>query len=96
MVKSLPAMQEAGSILGSRSPGDGNGSPLRTLVWKISWTGELGGLKSMGCKELDMTERLITYAQLPKRLLELCPLHQNSRHLQKTKVIRKVYFASLK
>ena len=29
MVKSLPAMQEAGSILGSRSPGDGNGSPLQ-------------------------------------------------------------------
>ena len=26
------------------------------LAWRIPWTEELGGLQSMGCKELDMTE----------------------------------------
>ena len=26
------------------------------LTWRISWTEEPGGLQSMGCKELDMTE----------------------------------------
>ena len=25
------------------------------LAWKIPWTEEPGGLQSMGCKELDMT-----------------------------------------
>ena len=28
------------------------------LAWKVSWTEESGGLQSMGCKELDMTEQL--------------------------------------
>ena len=27
------------------------------LAWKIPWTEEPGGLQSMGCKELDTTER---------------------------------------
>ena len=27
-----------------------------TLAWKIPWTGEPGGLPSMGSQELDMTE----------------------------------------
>ena len=26
------------------------------LAWKIPWTEELGGLQSMGCKELDTTD----------------------------------------
>ena len=61
VVKNLPAkagdVGVADSIPGlERSPGEGNGSPLRILVWKISWTGEPCGLKSTGCKELDMTE----------------------------------------
>ena len=28
------------------------------LAWRIPWTEELGGLQSMGHKELDTTERL--------------------------------------
>ena len=28
------------------------------LAWRIPWMGELGGLQSMGRKELGMTERL--------------------------------------
>ena len=28
------------------------------LACRISWTEEAGGLESMGCKELDMTEQL--------------------------------------
>ena len=26
------------------------------LAWRIPWIEELGGLQSIGCKELDMTE----------------------------------------
>ena len=26
------------------------------FAWRIPWTGEPGGLQSMGCKELDSTE----------------------------------------
>ena len=26
------------------------------LAWRIPWTEEPGGLQSMGCKELDVTE----------------------------------------
>ena len=29
-----------------------------TPAWKIPWTEEPGRLQSMGCKKLDMTERL--------------------------------------
>ena len=28
---------------------------ISILAWKIPWTEELGGLQSMGCKELGMT-----------------------------------------
>ena len=28
------------------------------LAWRIPWTQESGGLKTMGCKELDTTEHL--------------------------------------
>ena len=34
-----------------RSPGEGNGNPLRILVWEISWTEEPGGLQSMGSQK---------------------------------------------
>ena len=30
------------------------------LAWRIPWMEEPGGLQSMGSKELDTTERLIT------------------------------------
>ena len=35
------------------------------LAWRISWTEELGGLQSMGRKELDTTERLHFYFNSP-------------------------------
>ena len=31
------------------------------LAWKIPWTVESDGLQSVGCKELDMTERAYIY-----------------------------------
>ena len=34
-----------------RSPGEGNGNPLRILVWEISWTEEPGGLQSTGSQK---------------------------------------------
>ena len=44
----------------------GSGRPLEKgmsthssiLTWEIPWTEEPGGIQSMGCKELDMTEWL--------------------------------------
>ena len=50
VVKNLPAnARDRVSIpkLG-RSPGEGNGSSLRILAWRIPWTEEPGRLHSMG------------------------------------------------
>ena len=42
-------MGDAGSIPGSgRSPGEGHGNHSSILAWRISWTEEPGGLRSMG------------------------------------------------
>ena len=50
--KNLPEMQESqempGSSLGHASPGEGTGTPLQILAWRIPWTEEPGGLQSMG------------------------------------------------
>ena len=32
----------------------------RIFAWRIPWTEEPGGLQSMGCKELDMTQHTHT------------------------------------
>ena len=53
MVKNLPAnagdIRDPGSIPGlGGSPGGGNGNPLSVLAWRIPWTEEPSGLKSMG------------------------------------------------
>ena len=39
------------------------------LAWKIIWTEEPGGLQSMHCKELDVTERLSTIKKPAKNLI---------------------------
>ena len=33
----------------------------RILAWEIPWTGQPGGLRSMGLQESDTTQRLSTY-----------------------------------
>ena len=44
---------DLGSIPGlGRFPGEGNGNPLVSLAWKISWTEEPGGLQSMGSQSI--------------------------------------------
>ena len=46
-----------GLIPGSgRSPGGGHGNPLQYSCLEDPWTEVSGGLQSIGCKELDMTE----------------------------------------
>ena len=50
VVKSLPAkagdIGDAALVPGSgRSPGGGSGNTLQYLAWRISWTGEPGGLQ---------------------------------------------------
>ena len=48
VVKNPPANEDVGLIPGSRrSPGEGNGNPLRILAWKIPETEEPGRLPSM-------------------------------------------------
>ena len=45
--------RDMGSVPGwGRSSGGGNDNPLNTLVWKIPWAEEPGGLWIMGHKEL--------------------------------------------
>ena len=59
-VKRLPAMKEAWvRFLGWEDPLEKEMAiHSSTLAWKIPWTEEPDRLQSMGCKELDMTERL--------------------------------------
>ena len=48
------------------------------LAWRIPWTEDLGGLQSMGPKELDMTEQPKLYTTF---ILEILPLQYYSSHL---------------
>ena len=62
MVKTLPAkageVRDRHWIPGSgRSPGGGNGSSS-FLAWRIPWTGERGGLQSMGSQSQTQLKRL--------------------------------------
>ena len=60
MVKNLPAMQKTWvQSLGREDPLENRmANHSSILAWKIPWTEEPGGLQSVGCKELDMTEPL--------------------------------------
>ena len=59
-LKRLPAMWETWvQSLGREDPLEKEmATHSSTLAWRIPWTEELGGLQSMGHKELDTTERL--------------------------------------
>ena len=57
VVKNPPASagdrRDAGSVSGlGRSPGVGNGTPLRILAWKIPWTEKPGRLQSTGLQRV--------------------------------------------
>ena len=44
-------------FLGQEDPlEEGMATYSSILAWRIPWTEESGGLQSIGCKELDMTE----------------------------------------
>ena len=53
-----------GSIHGLGSPGEGNGNPLQYSCLENSWTEELSGYSSWGCKESDTTQWLFTSLSL--------------------------------
>ena len=40
------------------------GTHFSILGWKSPWPQEPGGLQSMGCKQFDMTERLLLLLSL--------------------------------
>ena len=65
-VMKLPAMRETQvQFLGRENPLENEmGIHSSILAWRTPWTGELGGLQSMGSVELDMTEQL-THFQSP-------------------------------
>ena len=53
MLKTACSAGDPGSIPGlGRSPGEGNGNPLRILAWSIPWTEEPGMLQSMGLQRV--------------------------------------------
>ena len=57
VVKNLPAnagdIRDSGLIPGlGRSPGKGNGNPSSIFAWRILWTGDPGGLRSMGSQRV--------------------------------------------
>ena len=50
-------IRDLSSIPGAgRSPGGDMATHSSTLLWRISWTEEPGGLQDTGCQELDTTE----------------------------------------
>ena len=58
VVKDPPAnARDTGSIPGlGRSPGEGNGNPIRVLAWEIPWTEEPGELQSTGSQRVTPKE----------------------------------------
>ena len=57
VVKKLPAsagdITDAGSVPGSgRSPGKRHGNYSSSLAWRVPWTGEPGGLQSIGSQRV--------------------------------------------
>ena len=58
MEKNLPAMQDTQlQSLGREDPlKEDVATRSRILSWRVPWTGEPGGLRSHGHKELDTTE----------------------------------------
>ena len=58
MVKNPPANAEDWDLITGlrRSPGEGNGNPLKYSCLGDSWTEETGGYSPRGCKESDTTE----------------------------------------
>ena len=58
-VKDLLANAEPGSIPGWEDPLEkGMATNSSILAWRIPWTEDPGGLQSVDCKELDITEQL--------------------------------------
>ena len=70
MVKRLPAMRETRvQSLGREDPLEKKmATHSSTLAWKIPWMEELGGLQSVGHKELDMTERIHFFNRKHRKL----------------------------
>ena len=66
-LKRLPAMWETWvRSLGPEDPLEKEmATHSSTLAWRTPWTEELGGLKSTGRKESDVTERLHFHLYFP-------------------------------
>ena len=71
-LKRLPATWETWvRLLGREDPLEKEmATHFSILAWRIPWTEELGGLQSMGRRESDMTERLLTVSYLSSLNLE--------------------------
>ena len=70
LVKNLPAKAGNTGDVGlipelRRSPGEGNGNPLRYSCLKIPWTEEAGSYSPQGLKESDTTEHTHTHTHTP-------------------------------
>ena len=67
LVKNPPAMQETWlqSLGWEESLEEGMATHSSIPAWRIPWTEEPGGLRSLGCKELDRPERLSMHTAPP-------------------------------
>ena len=97
VVKNLPAsakdIRDAGLIPGSgRSSGGGHGNSLRIHAWRTPWTGEPGGLQSIGSHRVGHDWRNTTHMHTPQedsvRLekLSLCTTTRESPRADKDPV----------
>ena len=76
MVKNLPAVQEMlVRSLGQEDPLEADMvTHSSILAWRIPWTGELGGLQSMGMQRVghDWSDLVSMHAPAPLRLVRYC------------------------
>ena len=73
MVKNLPAVRETQvqSLVWEDPLEEEMATYSSILAWRIPWTEEPGVLQSLGCKELDMTQRLNKSRGLPARVQQI-------------------------
>ena len=81
MVKNPPAMQERRVQALDREDPLEEEMATRTsiLAWRIPWTEEPGGLQSIGCIEVNKTERLNTHTHTHTHTQRLVIKHTNWR-----------------
>ena len=87
MVKHLPTMEETRvRSLGWEDPLEKEmATHSSILAWRIPWKAESGGLQSMGGKESDTTEQLMTLRMCKRQRLATEECCRKTKHAIKNK-----------